>query len=333
MKNALILLMLLTALTISSYNGLDDTITDLLAQFEAADIDQRNNIRELILENYPHLIELFIIEEPQQAAAKRPATPEVDRFLLKPKNDLAIAPFTTESTQNFVFNTSPRLGVYTPEEYHFRKPSLIMVDNDLKYLYKNIPDDLLNAISSQLGINGSRQEKIDTLKQRAVSGSLKIIFNTNVTGPRNDTSNRHNVAYHNVTTEHFNQPWNSGANYLMGIFSPNGITQIPGDINNPDGPIAFNAFTNKSVNPHDDNHYSPNNAYFEIQPNKELVSFWTAIFSQDKKELLITFNIMLENEDIYNQVSEIANYSFNLNRLLEDLPEIIQSELSKIYLI
>lgn len=333
MKNALILLMLLTALTISSYNGLDDTITDLLAQFEAADIDQRNNIRELILENYPHLIDLFIIEEePQQTATEKPASPEIDRFLLQAKNELAIAPFTIESTQNFVFNTSPRLGVYTPEEYRFRKPSLIMIDNDLKYLYKNIPDSLLNAISNQLGISGSRQEKIDALKQRAVSGDLKVIFNTNVTGPRNNDSNRHNVAYHNVTTEHFNQPWNSGANYLMGIFSPNGITQSPGDINNQDGPIAFNAFTNKSVNPHDE-HYSPNNAYFEIQPNKDFVSFWTAIFSQDKKELLITFNIMLENKDIYNQVSEIAEYSFNLNRLIEDMPKIIHDELSKIYLI
>lgn len=189
---------------------------------------------------------------------------------------------------------STQLGHYRSERYNFFSVLYEEPIFDRTLLIANIPTSLGQAYGAQ-GVD------LDSLDLD--TADIKIW------GPVIDSDEAPANRVYNVVFHPDVQRWrlsdnDFNTNLMVGLFAPNGVVQAGGD-----EAIPFNTFGMVNVNKHDQIYYSPDNARFQLEPGRHIVSFWTAALSEDKTKTVIAFNVIIDQQMLNDQMSNIVNNS------------------------
>jgi hypothetical protein len=158
---------------------------------------------------------------------------------------------------------------------------------DRQEFEKLLPGDLFAALT--------RQGLVDKNLSLSISILGKPLFG--------DVADRtFNLVFHNQVREWLpGKPKDFNVNTLIGIFDPKGITD-----RNVSQPASFNALRQENVHVHDGGEfYSPNNIRFKLEDGKALGSFWSVVVSPDKKNVLISLNIIIDNQEFEGALAGI----------------------------
>lgn len=191
---------------------------------------------------------------------------------------------------------STQLGHYRPAGYNF----LGIIDEeqilDRDLLLANMPVALNSAYQAQ-GVNFSTVQ-IDT---------AEIKLWGPVMDPDDAPADRvYNVVFHPDVQRWRSSDGDFNTNLLAGLFAPNGVVQAAkGEA------IPFNTFGMVNVNKHDRIYYSPDNARFQLEPGRRIITFWTAVLSEDKTKTAIAFNIIVDEQALSEEIGAIVSDSEN----------------------
>ena len=184
---------------------------------------------------------------------------------------------------------STQIGKYYGEGYNFLYLIDIETVNDRNLIIQNLPNSLRQAYQMQ-------QVNLDTIE---INNATINIWGAPIEENRVPADRIYNVVFHPDVQRWRGNNADFNTNILAGLFAPNGVTQagVP-------SPIAFDAFALINVNKHDRIYYSPDNGKFKIDPTRNFVTFWTAALSEDKSKTTITFNIIIINRELSEQLHD-----------------------------
>ncbi len=175
---------------------------------------------------------------------------------------------------------------------------------------ENIPESLLLALAKEFNIEHPGDD-IDGLREdlSAYLASIKSEFQVSFNGHplEGGVGDRvYNIAFHNDVRDwyagtpgfnprEFNKPVN------IGIFAPDGVV-----IDGVAGAVSLDALRSEPVNIHGGGiYYSPNNVKFQVQAGRAVSSFWSCAMSPDKQNLIVTFDVIIDDPDLESAVSDI----------------------------
>ena len=204
--------------------------------------------------------------------------------------------------------SAPLIGQYG-NPYNLCSP-LIFIEND-SHALQNVPLALT-----------------DIVNKKSIPGS-DIDFFTIVWGEPEEKSisRMYNVVFHQVVRDWLRdksdiEPGNFSVTIDMGLFAPQGVTGIS---------IAVDSVKKEQVIIHPGGNgmhaFSPNNARFEVDQNRKIVSFWSVAFSPDSSRVMIIYNVMAIDSVLAKDVDRSAVAAKNLQALLENMVAIQSSNI------
>jgi hypothetical protein len=206
---------------------------------------------------------------------------------------------------------APTIGVYgTPYVWRLRTALIELAPKSLV----EVPEVVLNRTIEALKIPGDliAKRKFDAAELQRIK--LHVL----ISGPLQSQERVNNLLFHGWAAGVENSArFNAGV--PMAAFLGRGVKATSA------GSIAFDqALRAESVNPHDPNDLSPNNARFEIEAGRNIVSFWSV--AAYKGAATITFHVIINDpklNDRFKACSKTAQMALDFVNCLDALSALL----------
>jgi hypothetical protein len=182
-----------------------------------------------------------------------------------------------------VYAQVPGIGIYA-DSYVFRKRIFLLELSDS--MLKNAPQIIL-----------------DQIKGRNVFFYINIVgikaFDIGVSSEDLYSHKDFNIVFHGFLALD-KGPGDFKQNVKMGIFEPDGIAQATSSS------ISFGSLAEADVHYHAPC-FSPNNARFKVESNREISTFWSVALSPISNNAAVTYHLLINNVKLEDELTKILN--------------------------
>jgi len=232
-------------------------------------------------------------------------------------------------SDGILFSGAPVLGFYRKRfknDWYLFFSRLLLVQFDPIVYWNFLPSSVQNVLKN--------------VNRCFIRGA--IVIDVKIKSEDEDTVARKsrlvNLLYHSWVGEIMGKKGNFEIDIPMGIFEPNGIepyTQEKFDVPDKYGKrrvdkrigISFGELGKQRV--HEHGAYSPDNARFVVSSNRNIATFWSVAVYPGHAHALVTFHILVNNDDIAVLMGADAQTTLNglLHKYYTDvLPKISGQE-------